>query len=358
MSFSIGIVGLPNVGKSTLFKALTKKAVDAANYPFCTIEPNVGVVKVPDDRLSKLAEISHSEKIINTTIEFVDIAGLVRGAHKGEGLGNKFLANIREVDAIAQVVRGFDDKDVVHVHGRVNPNEDVEIINMELILADFDTVIKRIERLERQNKGSVDKLLKKQLEVCEKIKKELELGHLGHQVTLTSEEKELLSDSHLLTMKPFLYILNTHEEQLIQKIEIPGVDQDSIIPISVKIESEIADLSDEDAKVFLADLGFKESGLDRVIHTAYKILNLSTYFTSGEKETRAWTIQNGAFAPQAAGKIHTDFEKAFIRAEVISFDDFIKYGGEVGARDAGALRVEGKDYIVKDGDVIHFRVNA
>lgn len=356
MSFSIGIVGLPNVGKSTLFQAVTKCAVDAQNYPFCTIDPNVGVVKVPDERLAKLSDISSSAQVIPTTIEFVDIAGLVRGAHKGEGLGNQFLANIREVDAIAQVVRAFENDDIVHVHGEVNPHDDVEVINAELILADLDTVTKRIERNQKSMKSGGDKLLKKQFEVCEKIKNALESGQLANQVELDEEERAAIKELNLLTIKPFLYIVNVNEDQLDNQPELPGIDPEYIIPISIKIEAEISELPEDEAKIFLEDMGMTESGLDKVIKASYKLLNLVTYFTSGQVETRAWTITEGTQAPQAAAKIHTDFEKGFIRAEVISYQDFIDNNGETGAKDAGALRLEGKDYIVKDGDVIHFRV--
>lgn len=356
MSFSIGIVGLPNVGKSTLFQALTRCVVDAQNYPFCTIDPNVGVVKVPDERLEKLSQISGSQKIIPTSIEFVDIAGLVKGAHKGEGLGNQFLANIREVDAIAQVVRVFKNDDIIHVHGKVSPIDDMEVVNAELILTDLDTVLKRIERNSRLNKRGEDKFLTKQSEVCEKLKKNLETGKLANKIEFNQEELELIYDLRLLTIKPFLYICNVNEDSLNQKIVLDGVDESNIIPISVKIESEISQLSEVEGKEFLKEMGMLESGLDKVIKASYSLLNLVTYFTSGPKETRAWTIQKDTKAPKASAKIHTDFEKGFIRAEVISYNDFIKYNGELGAKDAGAMRLEGKDYIVQDGDVIHFRI--
>ena len=349
MSFSIGIVGLPNVGKSTLFKALTKKQVDASNYPFCTIDPNVGTVAVPDDRLDQLAKTSVSEKILPTTIEFVDIAGLVRGAHKGEGLGNQFLANIREVDAIVQVVRKFSDTNVTHVAGQVNPESDKETINLELIFADLDTISKRHDRLVKLTHGQ-DKEALKALSVIDKIKTALENGQLASSVALSAEEREYLADLHLLTRKPMLYVLNVDEDKIIQ-------EKDFIV-ISAKIEAELADLPSVEAKAFLADLGVEQSGLDKLIQSSYQLLDLVTFFTSGPKETRAWTIHRNTRAPQAAGVIHTDFEKHFIRAEVVNWKDLVTAGGEVAARDKGLLRLEGKEYIMQDGDVVHFRHNA
>lgn len=357
MSFSIGIVGLPNVGKSTLFSALTKNTVDAQNYPFCTIDPNVGVVKVPDNRLQKLSDISRSEKLIHNTIEFVDIAGLVKGAHKGEGLGNQFLANIREVDAIAQVVRGFDDPDVIHVHGVSNPQDDIQVINMELILADMATVQKTLDRFKGQMKSSKDKDLQKKYDLFERLLKHLESENLANTFECEEENYLFIKQLNLLTFKPFIYIYNTDEDKLADKVELEGVESNYIIPICAKTESELAELDEHDAQEFLKELGIQQSGLDQVIRAGFEILDLITYFTSGEKETRAWTVKKGSTAPQAAGKIHTDFEKGFIRAEVMAYDDFIEFGGENGCKDAGKLRVEGKTYIVKDGDIMHFRFN-
>ena len=349
MSFSIGIVGLPNVGKSTLFKALTKKQVDAANYPFCTIDPNVGTVAVPDERIDALAKVSESAKVLPTTIEFVDIAGLVKGASKGEGLGNKFLANIREVDAIVQVVRNFSDSNVIHVHNKVDPDSDKQTINLELILADLDTATKRRDKLTKMARGQ-DKEAIKALAVIEKIYAALENEQLASSVMLDDDEQLAISDLHLLTRKPMLYVHNVDEDQ---------VQPDSdFITISAKIEAELSELSPEDAKAFLADLGVTESGLDKLIKAAYKLLNLITYFTSGPTETRAWTIQQGTLAPQAAGVIHTDFEKGFIRAEVINWQKLVEAGGEAAAKEKGIMRTEGKNYEVQDGDVMHFLHNA
>lgn len=346
MSFSIGIVGLPNVGKSTLFKALTKKQVDASNYPFCTIDPNVGTVAVPDARLETLSTISKSEKIIPTTIEFVDIAGLVKDAHKGEGLGNKFLANIREVDAIAHIVRDFSDPNVVHVAGAINPESDKETINLELIFADLHTLSKRREGLVKLSHGN-DKEAAKTLAVIDRLKAALESGQLATAVALTDEEKKVVSDLHLLTSKPMLYVMNVDESD--------ATARPNTLTISAKIEAELADLPPDEASAYLRELGWNESGLDRLITATYALLNLITFFTSGPKETRAWTVEDGSKAPQAAGVIHTDFEKGFIRAEIIGYADFVAAGGEAGAKEKGSLRVEGKDYVVRDGDVVHFR---
>ena len=346
MSFAIGIVGLPNVGKSTLFQAITKKQVDAANYPFCTIEPNVGTVAVPDERLDTLTAISKSEKIIPTTIEFVDIAGLVKDAHKGEGLGNQFLANIREVDAIAHVVRDFHDANVIHVSGEVNPESDKETINLELIFADLQTIEKRRDRLTKLTHGN-DKEAQKALAVIDRVKAALEAGRPARSVLLKPEEEIYLKDLHLLTRKPMLYVLNVDENDVLQR---PGV-----VTVSAKIEAELAELPADEARAYLQELGWERSGLDRLITAAYELLDLITFFTSGPKESRAWTIKNGARAPQAAGVIHTDFEKGFIRAEIIGYDDFVAANGEAGAKEKGSLRIEGKDYVVKDGDVVHFR---
>lgn len=349
MSFSIGIVGLPNVGKSTLFKALTKKQVDAANYPFCTIDPNVGVVAVPDERLDQLAKLNQSEKIIPTTIEFVDIAGLVKGAHSGEGLGNKFLSHIRQVDAIAQVVRSFSDKDVIHVHGAIDPSSDRETINIELAFADLSTVEKRINAVEKEAKaGKKDALAL--LPILTKLKDGLANGQPARELITDPEELLLIRELNLLTAKPLFYILNVDEDKV--------ADDDDYLAISAKIEAELAELPPEEAREYLASLNLSASGLDRLIRKAYDTLKLITYFTSGPQETRAWTIEQGTKAPQAAGVIHTDFEKGFIRAEIVHCDDLITSGSESAARDKGLLRLEGKDYVMKDGDVAHFRFSV
>lgn len=349
----VGIVGLPNVGKSTLFTALTKKQVDAANFPFCTIEPNIGVVEVPDERLQVLSDLSGSEKLIPTAIEFVDIAGLVKGAHEGEGLGNKFLANIRETDMIAHVVRSFEG-DVTHVDGSVDPVRDAEVIELELMMADLATVDKRLAGIEKRAEATKDKLLLQQVAGLKKYKESLEAGKLAIGVELNNDEQLALKDLQLLTTKPMMYIVNVSEDDATDanwKSPLEGL----AVPVSVKIESELATMDSNDAKEFMAELGIKESGLDRVIQKAYETLNLITYFTSGEKETRAWTVKEGSTAPQAAGVIHTDFEHGFIRAETIAYDTFVELGGEKGAKEAGKLRLEGKEYIVADGDIMHFR---
>ncbi len=354
----VGIVGLPNVGKSTLFKTLTKKQVDCENFPFCTIEPNVGVVEVPDERVRVLSSITHSEKIIPTAIEFVDIAGLVKGAHKGEGLGNKFLANIREVDMIVHVVRDFEDENVHHVDGSIDPARDVEIIEMELAMADMVTVEKRIVGVQGKLKSGKGKELDMQLGALERIAAALSDGKMAQTVELTDDERALLKDMSLLTSKPILYVVNVAEDASMDDWKSPLGDDRLSVAISVKLESEIMDMDPEEQKMFLAELGLEHSGLDRLIKKCYELLDLITYFTSGEKETRAWTIARGTKAPQAAGVIHTDFEKGFIRAEVIAYQDFAALGGESSARDAGKLRVEGKEYIMADGDVCHFRVST
>jgi len=346
MSFSIGIVGLPNVGKSTLFKALTKKQVDAANYPFCTIDPNVGVVPVPDERLEQLAKVSNSAKIVPTTIEFIDIAGIVKGASKGEGLGNKFLANIREVDAIVQVVRQFSDSNVIHVAGKVDPQSDQAVIDMELMLADLTTVEKRHHSNSKDVRAGKKEAIEAQ-PVLDKLKEGLEVGKMAREIITDEEEKLMIKDLCLLTMKPMIYVLNVDEDQVYQETDF--------LTISAKIEAELVELPDEEAKAYLQELKLESSGLDRLIIKAYQTLDLITYFTAGEMESKAWTIKVGTKAPQAAGVIHTDFEKGFIRAEVVGWKDLVESGGEAKARDKGLIRLEGKDYVMKDGDVCHFR---
>ena len=345
----VGIVGLPNVGKSTLFKALTKKAVDASNYPFCTIDPNVGVVAVPDERLDKLAQISQSKEIIPTSIEFVDIAGLVRNAHKGEGLGNQFLAHIREVDAIVEVLRDFVDKNITHVEGEVNPERDKDIIHLELVMADLQTVEKRLISVEKETKSG-DKKMLNLLNLLNKLKNYLADGKMASQCELNAEEKMLIKALNLLTIKPVIYVMNINQRQEIR-------DKENFIYIDAKLESELAELSADEAKEYLRELGVQKSGLDKLIVASYNKLDLITFFTSGAKETRAWTVRRGANAPQAAGRIHTDFAKGFIRAEVISYSDYISVGGELAAKEKGLMRVEGKEYVVQDGDVIYFRTS-
>lgn len=363
MGIKCGIVGLPNVGKSTLFNCLTKAGVDAANYPFCTIEPNVGVVPVPDPRLEKLAAIVKPERILPTTMEFVDIAGLVKGASQGEGLGNKFLANIRETDAIAHVVRCFENSDVVHVAGKISPADDIEIINTELALADLETVGRGILRAQKAAKSG-DKAAQAEVALLEKVKIQLNSGAPARALNLSQEEHKILKQLQLLTAKPTLYIANVAEDgftnnpYLTKVQEIAKNENASVVAVCAAIEAEIAELEDSEKQLFLAELNLTEPGLDRVIHAGYKLLGLETYFTAGVKEVRAWTIVIGSTAPQAAGVIHTDFEKGFIRAEVISYQDYVTYSGEQGAKEAGKWRLEGKDYIVQDGDVMHFRFNV
>lgn len=353
MSLSIGIVGLPNVGKSSLFNILTKKGVEAANYPFCTIDPNVGVVKVPDSRLDALAKVSQPKKVLYTTIEFVDIAGLVAGAHKGEGLGNKFLANIRECDAICEVIRDFKDDNIIHVGGKVDPISDKDTIHTELILADLATVEKRLERLRRDVKSG-SKELKIELVILEKVFKTLSEGLSVRDLELSEEEKFIIKSLGLLTIKPIIYLLNVDENH--EASDIFGVTN-PVIRVNVKTEEEIALLAEEEQEEYIKELGLEESGLDKLIRIAYKTLGLETYFTTGVEETRAWTIKKGAKAPEAAGEIHTDFIKGFVRAEVISWDKFVECGSEARAKELGLMRIEGKDYVVQDGDVCNFLIN-
>jgi len=364
MGIKCGIVGLPNVGKSTLFNAVTQaQNAAAANYPFCTIDPNVGVVPVPDLRLARLAEIARSEKIIPTTVEFVDIAGLVAGASKGEGLGNKFLAHIRETDAIAHVVRCFVNDDIVHVAGRIDPIADIEVINTELALADLETVERGLQRAEKASKAG-DKDAIRLREILKGLRDHMDSGKPARTFPIDRNDRPLLRELHLITMKPLMYVANVAEngfkdnaylDAVAKRAEEEGAD---VVPVCAAIEAEIAQLDAADRMAFLEELGLHEPGLDRVIRAAYHLLGLLTFFTVGPKEARAWTTHIGALAPQAAGEIHTDFEKGFIRAEVISYDDFVACKGEQGAKEAGKMRLEGKEYVVREGDVMHFRFNV
>ena len=366
INMKLGIVGLPNVGKSTLFNAITQAGAESANYPFCTIEPNVGVVTVPDERLDKLREMYNPVKFTPAIIEFVDIAGLVKGASRGEGLGNKFLANNREVDAIVHVVRCFDDSNIIHVEGNIDPARDIETIDLELILADLESVEKRIDRVTKALRG--DKKYQAELDMWVRIKEALENGKSARSVELSEEEKEMSKDLSLLTMKPIIYAANVAEDDFVNGIEnnpyvkaveeIAARDNAEVLPISARIEEEISQLEDDEKGIFLEDMGLTESGLDRLIKKSYKLLGLISYLTAGTPEVRAWTITEGTKAPQAAGKIHTDFERGFIRAEVISFENLMACGTMAAAKEKGLVKSEGKEYVMKDGDIVHFLFNV